>query len=106
MILAGSNAPNSHRCEVIEPILGIACVNGGVAVGIGLDYLFARWRPLLHPGDIAYLPMAEEQYVRSRAASDLGPDAAIMFRHDWRTLPLLPPARCSPHCSPSICARR
>lgn len=93
VILAGSNAPYSHRCEVIAPIIGRACVNAGVAVGIGLDYLFARWRPLLHAGDIVYLPMEEEQYVRSRAATAVGPDAAIMFRHDWRTLAGLSPSR-------------
>ena len=86
VILAGSNGPYSHRCEVIEPILGMPCVNGGVAVGIGLDYLFARWQRVLHRGDIVYLPMEEAQYVRTRAATEVGPDAAIMFRHDWRTL--------------------
>ena len=86
VILAGSNGPYSHRCEVIEPILGMPCVNGGVAVGIGLDYLFARWQRVLHHGDIVYLPMEEAQYVRTRVATELGPDAAIMFRHDWRTL--------------------
>jgi len=93
VILAGSNAPYSHRCELIERIVGIPCVNGGVAVGIGLDYLFARWRPLLHPGDTVYLPMEEAQYVRSRAATTVGPDAAIMFRHDWHTLARLGPDR-------------
>ncbi len=92
-ILAGSNGPYSHRCEVIEPIVRMPCVNAGVAVGIGLDYLFARWRTLLHLGDVVYLPMEEAQYVRSRAANALGPDAAIMFRHDWRTLAALPPDR-------------
>jgi hypothetical protein len=93
VILAGSNGPYSHRCETIEPILGMPCDNGGVAVGIGLDYLFARWRRVLHPGDIVYLPMEQAQYVRARDATELGPDAAIMFRHDWRTLASLPPAR-------------
>lgn len=93
VILAGSNAPYSHRCELIERIIQMPCVNGGVAVGIGLDYLFARWEPLLHPGDIVYLPMEEAQYVRSRAATTVGPDAAMMFRHDWRTLAKLPPDR-------------
>ena len=43
VILAGSNGPYSHRCQTIEPILELPCVNGGVAVGIWLDYLFARW---------------------------------------------------------------
>jgi hypothetical protein len=93
VILAGSNAPYSHRCEVIEPIIGMPCVNAGIAVGIGLDYLFARWRPLLHPGDAVYLPMEEAQYVRTRDATEVGPDAAIMFRHDWRTLSGLSPGR-------------
>ncbi len=93
VILAGSNAPYSHRCEVIEPIIGMACVNAGVAVGIGLDYLFARWRPLLHPGDVVYLPMEEAQYVHTRDATEVGPDAAIMFRHDWGTLSGLSPGR-------------
>ena len=93
VILAGSNGPYSHRCEIIEPMTGMPCVNGGVAVGIGLDYLFARWRPLLHRGDLVYLPMEEEQYVRLRATTELGPDAAIMFRHEWRTLVALSPER-------------
>jgi len=86
VILAGSNGPYSHRCEVIEPILTMPCINGGVAVGIGLDYLFARWQPELRADDLVYLPMEEAQYIRTRAAIDMGPDAAIMYRHDWRTL--------------------
>jgi hypothetical protein len=86
VILAGSNGPYSHRCETIEPLLAIPCVNAGVAVGIGLDYLFARWKPLLKPGDIVYLPLEEAQYVRGRAETAVGPDAAIMLRHDWATL--------------------
>lgn len=93
VILAGSNGPYSHRCEVIEPMLDLPCVNGGVAVGIGLDYLFARWRAQLHPGDIVYLPMEQEQYAAGRFATSLGPDAAIMFRHDWTTLAALGPKR-------------
>ena len=86
VILAGSNGPYSHRCEIIEPSLRIPCLNGGIAVGIGLDYLFARWQPALHRGDLVYMPMEEAQYIRTRPATDVGPDAAIMFRHDWRTL--------------------
>ena len=93
VILAGSNGPYSHRCQAIEPVLAMACVNGGVAVGIGLDYLFARWRMLLRRGDVVYLPMEEAQYIRTRTATGLGPDAAIMFRHDWRTLLSLPQQR-------------
>jgi hypothetical protein len=93
VILAGSNGPYSHRCETIEPVVGLPCVNGGVVVGIGLDYLFARWRPLLHPGDVVYLPLEELQYIRRHEANALGVDAAIMWRHDRATLALLPPER-------------
>jgi hypothetical protein len=89
VILAGSNGPYSHRCEVMEPILGRPCVNAGVAIGIGLDYLFTRWAPLLRAGDVVYLPLEQEQYVRPRDATVLGPDAAIMARHDRHTLGLL-----------------
>jgi hypothetical protein len=93
VILAGSNGPYSHRWEIIEPVIHMPCVNGGVAVGIGLDYLFARWQLYLHRGDVVYMPMEEAQYVRTRAATDVGPDAAIMFRHDWHTLAALSPDR-------------
>jgi hypothetical protein len=93
VILAGSNGPYSHRCETIAPIIGRPCVNAGVAVGIGLDYLFARWEPLLRPGDAVYLPMESTQYSRARLENTLGPDAAILFRHDWATLSGLAPDR-------------
>ncbi len=93
VIIAGSNGPYSHRCETIEPLLGMPCVNAGVAVGIGLDYLFARWRPLLRAGDIVYLPLEEAQYSRTDAAASVGPDASIMFRHDRATLASLPAGR-------------
>lgn len=93
VILAGSNGPYSHRCQTIEPLIGIPCLNGGVAVGIGLDYLFARWKPHLHAGDIVYLPLEEAQYVRPRVATITGPDAAILLRHDRATLAALEPDR-------------
>ncbi len=93
VILAGSNGPYSHRCETIEPRLALPCVNAGVAVGIGLDYLFARWAPVLHRGDVLYLPMEFEQYAMSRAAVRVGPDAAIMWRDDRTTLAQLTPDR-------------
>jgi hypothetical protein len=90
VILAGSNGPYSHRCETIEPMIGRPCVNAGIAVGIGLDYLFAQWKKLLHPGDIVYMPLEEVQYARSRAIAELGPDAAILLRHDRATLWSMP----------------
>jgi len=93
VILAGSNAAYSHRCETIEQALALPCVNGGVAVGLGLDYEFARWARVLRAGDVLYLPMEQEQYAMTRAATRLGPDAAIMLRDDRATLAGLAPDR-------------
>ena len=79
--------------EALNRPVTVACINAGIAVGIGLDYLFVRWEPLLHPGDVVYLPLEEAQYVRPQGATDLGPDAAFMLRHDRATLGTLPRRR-------------
>jgi hypothetical protein len=93
VILAGSNALFSHSCAIIGGMLRLPCVNGGVALGLGLDYQFALWRPLLAAGDIVYMPMELQQYVVTVDAVRAGPDAAIMWRHDRATLAGLGPAR-------------
>jgi hypothetical protein len=93
VILAGSNALFSHCCGIIGAMLHLPCVNGGVALGLGLDYQFALWRAGLHPGDILYMPMELQQYVVLPTASRAGPDATIMWRHDRGTLAALGPAR-------------
>jgi hypothetical protein len=81
VILAGSNAPFSHSCAVISAMLRIPCENAGVAVGIGLDDLFAHWKPLLHRGDIVYLPMEVQQYTITRAENRMNIDGGMLFRH-------------------------
>jgi hypothetical protein len=85
VILAGSNGPYSHSCRVIGAMLHLPCENAGIAVGFSLDDLFARWAPLLHRGDIVYLPMETQQYTITRAQNDLSVDSAILFR-DHRAL--------------------
>jgi hypothetical protein len=93
VILAGSNAPYSHSCAVIGAMLRLPCENAGVAVGIGLDDLFARWAPLLHRGDIIYLPMEVQQYTVSRAENRMNVDGGMLFRHNPRLLARLGPGR-------------
>ena len=93
VILAGSNGPYSHSCRVIGAMLALQCENGGIAVGIGLDDLFLRWLPVLHRGDIVYLPMEVQQYDVSRAANRMDVDGAMLFRHDRALLWRLPPDR-------------
>jgi hypothetical protein len=93
VILAGSNALFSHSCAVIGAMLRLPCVNGGVALGLGLDYQLALWQPRLAAGDIVYMPMELQQYVVTAGAARAGPDAPIMWRHDRATLAGLGPDR-------------
>ncbi|MCB5943563.1 hypothetical protein [Acidocella sp. KAb 2-4] len=91
VILAGSNGPYSHSCAVLGAMLNLPCENAGIAVGIGLDDVFARDAPLLRAGDVVYMPMELQQYTMSAAAYRAAVDGALLLRHDrallWR-LPL------------------
>lgn len=93
VILAGSNAPYSHSCAVIGPMLNLPCENAGIAVGIGLDFLARTYAPSLHPGDILYMPMELSQYAITRRQNDAAPDGAILLRHGRKMLLALPPDR-------------
>jgi hypothetical protein len=81
-ILAGSNARFSHKCAIVEERLGRPCINGGIAYGIGLDWIFDSFRPYIRPGDIVYLPLEYGQYGIGREQMITGVDAAYRFRFD------------------------
>ncbi len=93
VILAGSNGPYSHSCAVMGAMLGLPCENAGIAVGIGLDEIFARYAPTLHKGDVVYMPMELEQYAMSVAQYRALVDGAMLLRHDRAMLWHLPPGR-------------
>jgi len=93
VILAGSNGPYSHSCVVMGAMLGLPCENAGIAVGIGLDEIFARYAPALHAGDVVYMPMELEQYAMTRAQYRALVDGELLLRHDRAALTDLPPGR-------------
>jgi hypothetical protein len=93
VILAGSNGPFSHSCAVIGAMLNLPCENAGIAVGIGVDDLFARYAPYLHAGDVLYMPMETAQYTITRAENRAGADDGILLRHDRTMLLHLPADR-------------
>jgi hypothetical protein len=90
VILAGSNGPYSHSCVVLSAMLNMPCENAGIAVGIGLDDLFARYEPLLHRGDVVYMPMELQQYTADSRAYQAGVDGAFLLRRDRGILAQLP----------------
>jgi len=93
VILAGSNGPYSHSCAVLGAMLDMPCENAGIAVGIGLDDVFARYAPLLRPGDVVYMPMELQQYTMSADEYRAAVDGAFLLRHDHDVLLELPPGR-------------
>jgi hypothetical protein len=78
VIFAGSNGRYSHRCEVLTQTLDRPCVNASIGVGIGLDFLLVQWRPLLHAGDLVYLPLEYSQYRFSNAEMHGGLQNALL----------------------------
>jgi len=86
VLIGGSGVRTSHRCDIFSADLHMPCINGGATVGLGLNYLFAEYRPFLKAGDTVYLPLEYQQYLITRPAMLTGPDAAILFRKDWRQL--------------------
>lgn len=93
VILAGSNGPHSHSCAVLGAMLDMPCENAGIAVGIGLDDVFARYASLLRPGDVVYMPMELAQYTMSGAEYRAAVDGAFLLRHDRGVLREMPPGR-------------
>jgi hypothetical protein len=90
VILAGSNGPYSHSCVVLTAMLHMPCENAGIAVGIGLDDLFARYEPMLRPGDVVYMPMELQQYTATAREYQAAVDGAFLLRHDRSVLTTLP----------------
>lgn len=85
VILAGSNGRYSHRCEMLSAALQRPCVNASIGVGIGLDFQLSQWRPLLHRGDLVYMPLEYAQYRYARSDLEGGLQNALLV-HSHRDL--------------------
>jgi hypothetical protein len=79
VIFAGSSARFSHRCETIARLISVPCANFGTGRGIGFDYLVAALKPVLHAGDVVYMPWEYDWYLDDKAQVMSGPDAPEMF---------------------------
>jgi hypothetical protein len=86
VIFAGSNARFSHRCETIAHLLSMPCANFGIGRGIGFDYLVAALKPVLHAGDVVFMPWEYDWYLDDKAQVMSGPDAPEMFYGNKREL--------------------
>ena len=63
VVLAGSNAFFGIRCQTIEEISGIPCVNASVTVSLGSAVIFEKGRELISPGDTVLMPLEYQVYL-------------------------------------------
>jgi hypothetical protein len=75
---------------VLTAMLKMPCENAGIAVGIGLDDLFARYEPSFRPDDVVYMPMELQQYSTTASAYRVAVDGQFLLRHDRGVLINLP----------------
>jgi hypothetical protein len=93
VLFGGSNVRFGLRCELIERETGVPCVNAGFLADVGIDLMAQKFEPLLHAGDVVYVPLAYEQYLWSRAFVETQTDAAYLFSYDRATLLKMPLSR-------------
>ena len=93
VIFAGSNGRYSHRCAVFSAVFERPCVNASVGVGIGIDFQLDQWWPLLHAGDVVYMPLEYGQYRYANSEIHGGLQNALMVQNQREYLWSLSPQR-------------
>lgn len=80
-IWAGSNGRYSHRCQYFTEAIGLPCINLSMAVGIGIDFQLMMFEPLLHKGDVLYMPLEYNQYAIERPEMEGGAENIALVQH-------------------------
>lgn len=93
-IIAGSNGFYSHDAETFEKRLGLPATNLSVAVMFPLDYLFDRYKTLLRPGDVVYLPLEYSNYAGNRNPNSFGNVYDITIEKNFSNLTIKSFYRC------------
>ncbi|MES0873944.1 hypothetical protein [Sinimarinibacterium thermocellulolyticum] len=93
VFFGGSNVRFGLSCELAERQTGVPCVNAGFLADVGIDLMAEKFTPLLHAGDVVYIPLAYEQYLWDRDFVVTQRDAAYLFAYDRATLRRMPMVR-------------
>ena len=93
VIIAGSNGLFSHRCEVMEPIVGTPCVNGSITAELGLAYMLELGQRLVKPGDTVLMPLEYTLYPLDAQHSVAGRSHPFRLTYDRENLGVLPPGQ-------------
>lgn len=90
VIVAGSNGLFSHRCETMEPILGMPCVNASITAELGLAYMLELTVRILRPGDIVLMPLEYPSYENNHAEVQHGLVHPFRLTYDGGSVFTLP----------------
>lgn len=90
VIIAGSNGLFSHRCEVMEPVVGMPCLNGSITAELGLGYMLELGQRLVKPGDTVLLPLEYSVYALSADQHVDGQTHPFRLTYDRRSIGAVP----------------
>ena len=86
VIVAGCNGFFSHRCEVMEKIVGMPCVNVSTTAELSIDFQLAKAKEILFKGDIALLPIEYSTYTSDSKTIESSVANVYMTMYDKKML--------------------
>ena len=93
VIIAGSNGLFSHRCETMEPILDMPCLNGAITAELGLAYMLELGQRLIRPGDAVLLPLEYTEFPLPERRYIDAQGHPFRLTYDRENIGVLPPAQ-------------
>jgi hypothetical protein len=84
VIFAGSNGRFGHRCQTIEAVTGLKCVNASVAAGYSLVWQISKYLPSMRRGDILYMPL--EYVTDEEGLNQVGDESAYLVAYDHASM--------------------
>ena len=96
VIIAGSNGLFSHRCETMEPILAMPCLNGSITAELGLGYMLELGQRLVSPGDTVLLPLEYTEYPLAAHQYIDGQAHPFRLTYDRQSIGRLPASQLGP----------
>lgn len=85
VIIGGSNTRFSFNSKMLQDSLGIATVNMGIHIGLGLDFMFNQVEKYLKQGDILLVSAEYQHYIdESTYYGDEGLTDMYLVKKEWR----------------------
>lgn len=84
VIIGGSNTRFSFNSQMLQDSLGIATVNMGIHIGLGLDFMFNQVKNYLKQGDILLVSAEYQHYIDENTYyGDEGLTDMYLVKKEW-----------------------